>query len=189
MSSTLPHPFSPLWPLYPEGLLHTLLSKGCCLSWRLSVPLPFCLLTWCGWCLILLLRAGLTRTGTQGLIGQRHPSPSDPQCVSETQAGLQDRKRDKPTRYPLTNTSYFFSASVIHSFSTCAAKTGPPTITRANVTATVTSGSSGRHASSCRYDPGGGKGEPPLQRQVVRVPSMPCTNVRDTPHNPLLACA
>lgn len=47
--------------------------------------------------------------------------------------------------------SRFLPASVTPSFSTCAAKTGPLTITPASATATGTSGNSGRLASCCRY--------------------------------------
>lgn len=47
----------------------------------------------------------------------------------------------------------FFTASAIHSFSTCAAKTGLPTFTLASDTAMVTSGSFVRLSSFSRYSP------------------------------------
>lgn len=71
---------------------------------------------------------------------------------------------------------FSFSASAIPSFSTCAAKTGLPTTTRANATAIGTLGSSGRPASSYRYVHGaltvqGGRWEdlvmPPLNTYLV----------------------
>lgn len=77
-----------------------------------------------------------------------------------------------------------------HSFSTCAAKTGPPTITHASAIAMVTSGSSGRHASSCRYAPGRGCGKDHLfMGQVVQVSSTPLLNVRTHLCYLLYACA
>lgn len=77
-----------------------------------------------------------------------------------------------------------------HSFSTCAAKTGPPIITHASAIAMVTSGSSGRHASSCRYALGRGHGKDHLfMGQVVQVSSTPHLNVRTHLCYPLHACA
>lgn len=148
-SFTLPHPLDPrLIPVPREtSYTHTLCH---CLPWRLSP------------CLVTLVRHPAPGQGSQrqqlrkGSAGQQcwlpelavmaalHPQSAEPGV------GPHGKKQNKPSICPLTACPVSSPASAIHSSSTCAAKTGPPTITRATVTATGTSGSSGRHASSCR---------------------------------------